>query len=257
MNDFCPRYSELKREYANIQELRHRKKLSKETKEFLSTKEQHILAEMKELEEARERIEKEAQETRERICKVLQIFIKNWDKYDETDLNIVLNTVRRNNDLGEFIKNWDSLNPIDRLDPLNKIMKLDEWLESRYDINDFCQFPEALLELKEEYVSLKRADFREWTLKKFIECYKEFLCMEFRNICLYEEQTVYRYVQDKIKATRLGEYSPFTEDMMFSNFVDIAIDEDIYEDGLPEILEDDGTPNYLRPKSVLRNFGKY
>ena len=253
MNDFCPRYSELKREYANIQELRRRKKLSKRTRELLSIREQSLLAEMKELEEVREWFERKRTEERERLCSVLKIFVENWDKYDETDLNIVLNTVRRDNELFEFIKKWNGLNPTNVDDPLNKIMKLNEWLESRFDINDFCQFPDALLELKEEYVSLKREDFREWTLKKFIACYKEFLCIELRKICLYESQSFCAYVRDKVKATRLGEYSPNTEDMMFSNFVDIAIDEDIYEDGLPEILEDDDTPNYLRPKCILRN----
>lgn len=257
MTDFCPRYYELKKKYDNIQEIRRRKRLSKEFKAYLLKMEQYTLAEMRELEEVRERIEREDKEERERICSVLKIFIKNWDKYDETDLNIVLNTVRRNNDLLEFIKNWDSLNPTDMRDPLNKIMKLDEWLKSRFDINDFCHFPEALLDLKEEYVSLKREDFREWTLKKFVECYKEFLCIELRKVCLYEQQKNCAYVRDKITATRLGEYSPFTEDMLFSHFVDIAIDEDIYEDGLPEILENDDTPNYLRPKCILRNFGKF
>jgi len=229
MTDFCPRYYELKKKYDNIQEIRRRKRLSKEFKAYLLKMEQYTLAEMRELEEVRERIEREDKEERERICSVLKIFIKNWD----------------------------SLNPTDMRDPLNKIMKLDEWLKSRFDINDFCHFPEALLDLKEEYVSLKREDFREWTLKKFVECYKEFLCIELRKVCLYEQQKNCAYVRDKITATRLGEYSPFTEDMLFSHFVDIAIDEDIYEDGLPEILENDDTPNYLRPKCILRNFGKF
>lgn len=256
MNDFCPRYYELKRGYANIQEVRHRKKLDKETKELLSIREKAILTEIKELEQAKDRIEQEEKEEHDRIIQVLKIFIPEWDKYDETDLNIVLNTVKRNDELVEFVEEWDNINPKDMKDPLNKILKLKDWLESRFDINDFCQLPEELLELKREYVSLKREDFREWTLKKFIACYKEFLVTEIRKICLYEQQDFCQYVKDKIKATRLGEYSPYIEDMMFSNFVDIAIDEDILEDRLPEILEDDDTPNYLRPKSILRNYWK-
>lgn len=250
---YCPRYYDLKRNLQYIEEIRRKKKgLSKADKLCLSAMEESDKKDLKELKEIHLRNAREDKRIRKNFCQILKIFIENWDKYDETDLNIVLNTVRRDNSLREFVLKWDSMVAIDSEDPLNKIMKLAEWLESRYDIYDFCHFPEALLDLKEEYIGLKRPDFREWTLKKFIACYKEFLITELRKVRSYEQQDDCEYVKEKIKATRLGEYSPYAEDMLFSNFVDIAIDIDIEVDELPEFLIDDDTPNYLRPKCVLR-----
>lgn len=237
----------------NIEGIRKKKKkTSKDTAMCLSILEETIKKELKEIEDAKEREEKEDKRIRDDVCKVLKFFIDNWDKYDETDLKIVINTAKRDKVLKDFVLKWDSMDKLDNDDALKKITKLKEWLDSRFDIYDFCHFPKALLDLKEEYLKLKRPDFREWTLKKFIECYKEFLCMEVRKVFLYESQDFPKYVKDKIKATGLGKYSPFIEERMFSNFIDIAIDEDILEDNLPEILEDDDTPNYLRPKCILR-----
>lgn len=186
--------------------------------------------EQKELERCRKQAEKAEREERKRILGVLKFFVETWDRVNPTDWN----------------------------DDLNKPIGLDEWLKSRYDINDFCNLPNELIDLKEEYVSLKEPDLREWTLYKFIICYKEFLIKELKNIIEYESQNKCGYVKDKIKLTGLGTTEYYCSNETFDNFVDIALDEDLHYDCKAEFKEDllmmydDEDVDYLRPKYLVK-----
>lgn len=152
-----------------------------------------------------------------------------------------------------FVESWGRINPTDPNDPLLKPMTLQQAISRKINIDDFCQLPQALLDLRVEYINLKTPDLREWTLKKFVECYKEFIFKELHNILKYEEQPINQYVKKKIDKTNLGTTEYYLKNQTFDDFEDIAIDEDeIYED-LPLIEEDDPTrPKYLRPISYAK-----
>lgn len=152
-----------------------------------------------------------------------------------------------------FVESWNRVCPTDPDDPLMKPMTFQQALSRPINIEDFCQLPQALLDLKDEYIKLKNPDLREWTLKKFVECYKEFIFKELHNILKYEDRPINQYVQKKMDKTNLGTTEYYLKNKTFDDFEDIAIDEDeIYED-LPLIQDEDPTkPKYLRPISYAK-----
>lgn len=195
---------------------------------------------------AKEKVEQE------RINRLIEQRTKEEEQEKRAERKRTLDVIRF------FIETWDRTNPKDINDDLNKPMKLDEWLNSPYDINDFCNLPDELIDLKEEYVSLKEPDLRDWTLYKFVMCYEEFLISEIKKIIDYKtNQKKSSYTHNKIQATGLGTDEYYIQNQTFNNFVDIAIDEDQIYDRLPELKEDlppdePDSPNYLRPKYFLK-----
>ena len=145
-----------------------------------------------------------------------------------------------------FIETWNKSDIKNFQDAHGRFFTFGEWCKRRFWLEDFLKFPEELLDLKKEYVALDNEELREWTLKKFVECYKEFLCREIHKVILYQQQPPTEYVKKKIAATHLGE----DIDAPFSDFVDIPIVEDLFFEELPEYVSSEDAPlPYLRPKS--------